>query len=263
MTVMNNTSLRAGGRIAALAAVLIGGIAFLPAGLSAQSAKGPAATTDKAAVEKIVRDYILNNPELITDAIRILREKKKLAENAGDMQMLASNRAELVSDPESPVGGNPNGDVTVVEFFDYRCGVCKRVHPIVDQLIKSDPNIRRVYKEWPILGPNSVLAARAAIASRNQGKYLSFHKVMMDASSSFGESAIMAMAESVGIDAARLRKDMRTPETDEIIRKNYALAEKLKLNGTPSFVIGDTLLRGGRDLDSLRALVAEARAKRK
>ena len=260
---MNNTSLRAGGRIAALAAVLIGGIAFLPAGLSAQSAKGPAVTTDKAAVEKIVRDYILNNPELITDAIRILREKKKLAENAADMQMLASNRAELVSDPESPVGGNPNGDVTVVEFFDYRCGVCKRVHPIVDQLIKSDPNIRRVYKEWPILVPNSVLAARAAIASRNQGKYLSFHKVMMEASSSFGESAIMAMAESVGIDAARLRKDMRTPETDEIIRKNYALAEKLKLNGTPSFVIGDTLLRGGSDLDSLRALVAEARAKRK
>lgn len=260
---MSNTRFRARGRITALAAGLIGAIAFLTAGAWAQSAKAPAVATDKAAVEKIVRDYILNNPEIITDAIRILQEKKKLAETAADRQLLASNRAELVSDPDSPVGGNAKGDVTVVEFFDYRCGVCKRVHPIVDELVKSDPNIRRVYKEWPILGPNSVLAARAAIASRKQGKYLPFHKAMMEANSSFSEGAIIAMAESVGIDAARLRKDMRSPETDAIIRRNYALAEKLKLNGTPSFVIGDTLLRGGRDLESLRALVAEARAKKK
>lgn len=264
---MNNTKRRVSGRIAtlaaSLAACLVGGIACMPPGAWAQTAKAPAVTTDKAAVEKIVRDYLLNNPELITDAIRILQEKKKLAEATADLQMLASNRAELVSDPDSPVGGNAKGDVTVVEFFDYRCGVCKRIHPIVDQLVKSDPDIRRVYKEWPILGPNSVLAARAAIASRKQGKYLSFHKVMMTANSSFTEGAIMAMAESVGIDAARLRNDMRSAETDKIIRKNYALAEKLKLNGTPSFVIGDTLLRGGRDLDSLRALVAEARAKKK
>jgi len=108
-----------------------------------------------------------------------------------------------------------------------------------------------------------VLAARAAIASRKQGKYLLFHKVMMEANSSFGEGAIMAMAESVGIDAARLRRDMRSPETDAVIRRNYALAKRLKLNGTPSFVIGNRLLRGGRDLESLRALVAEARAKKK
>jgi len=155
------------------------------------------------------------------------------------------------------------GDVTVVEFFDYRCGVCKRIHPIVNQLVKTDPKIRRVYKQWPILEANSVLAARAAIASRKQGKYLSFHKVMMEANSSFGESAIMGMAESVGIDTSKLRQDMRSAETNAVIRKNYALAEKLKLNGTPSFVIGDTLLRGGRDLKSLRAIVAEARARKK
>lgn len=259
---MHHTKPPARGGIAALAAGLIGALAFLPASAWAQSANAPAVATDKAAVEKIVRDYILSNPELITDAIRILREKKKLAETATDRQLVASNRAELVDDPDSPVGGNAKGDVTVVEFFDYRCGVCKRIHPIVDQLVKSDPNIRRVYKEWPILGPNSVLAARAAIASRKQGKYLSFHKAMMEATSSYGESAIMAMAESVGIDTARLREDMRSPETDAIVRKNYALAEKLKLNGTPSFVIGNTLLRGGRDLESLRALVAEARAKK-
>jgi protein-disulfide isomerase len=231
--------------------------------MSAAPAIAQTAPTDKDAVEKIVRDYILKNPEIIAEAIQRLQQKKKMAEAAADIQLLASNRAELINDPTSPVGGNVKGDVTVVEFFDYRCGVCKRIHPIVNQLVKTDPKIRRVYKEWPILGPNSVLAARAAIASRKQGKYLSFHKVMMEANSSFGESAIMGMAESVGIDTAKLRQDMRSAETNAVIRKNYALAEKLKLNGTPSFVIGDTLLRGGRDLESLRAIVAEARARKK
>jgi len=231
--------------------------------MSAAPAIAQTAPTDKDAVEKIVRDYILKNPEIIAEAIQRLQQKKKMAEAAADIQLLASNRAELINDPTSPVGGNVKGDVTVVEFFDYRCGVCKRIHPIVNQLVKTDPKIRRVYKQWPILGANSVLAARAAIASRKQGKYLSFHKVMMEANSSFGESAIMGMAESVGIDTSKLRQDMRSAETNAVIRKNYALAEKLKLNGTPSFVIGDTLLRGGRDLKSLRAIVAEARARKK
>ena len=219
----------------------------------------------KAEFEKIVRDYILRNPEIVAEAIQILRAKKKVAEATADKEYLASNRATLISDPASPVGGNPKGDVTIVEFFDYRCGVCKRIYPIVDELVRTDKNIRHVYKDWPILGPNSVLAARAAIATHKQGKYLSFHKVMIEAKSDFGEGTIMAIAQSVGLDAARLRKDMRSPETSAIFGKNYALAEKLKLNGTPSFVIGDTLLRGGggRDLESLRVLVAEARAKKK
>ena len=218
---------------------------------------------DKAAIEKIVRDYILNNPEIITEAVQILKDRKTRADAAADRALLRANRAALLHTATSPVGGNPKGDVTVVEFFDYRCGVCKRIHPIIDQLVKSDSNIRRVYKEWPILGPNSVRASRAAIAARKQGKYLSLHQVMMKSNSAFSEAAIMAMAKSVGIDTARLKRDMRSEETDAILRKNYALAEKLKLNGTPSFVIGDTLLRGGRDLESLRAIVAEARTKKK
>ena len=229
---------------------------------SAQNAGG-FSTADKAAIEKIVRDYILENPEIITDAVRILKNRKEMADSAADRQLLAANRDALLNDPASPVGGNPNGDVTVVEFFDYRCGVCKRIHPIVEQLVKTDPNIRRVYKEWPILGPNSVLASRAAIAARKQGKYLSLHKVMIEANSTYGEDAVMAMAKSVGLDTARLARDMRSPETDAVLRDNYALAQKLKLNGTPSFVIGDTLLRGARDLESLRAIVAEARGNKK
>lgn len=252
-----NSARRFAGAVALAAVIAVTGQTA-----SAQDAGG-FSTADKAAIEKIVRDYILENPEIITDAVRILKNRKEMADSAADRQMLAANRDALLNDPASPVGGNPDGDVTVVEFFDYRCGVCKRIHPIVEQLVKTDPNIRRVYKEWPILGPNSVLASRAAIASRKQGKYLSFHKVMIEANSTYGEDAIMAMAKSVGLDTAQLARDMRSPETDTILRDNYALAQKLKLNGTPSFVIGDTLLRGARDLDSLRAIVAEARAKKK
>ena len=183
----NSTHRRNGFHPARLAGALVlaAAIALPVQKVSAQNTGG-VSIADKAAIEKIVRDYILENPEIITDAVRILKNRKEQADNAADLQLLASNRNALLNDPESPVGGNPKGDVTVVEFFDYRCGVCKRIHPIVDQLVKSDPNIKRVYKEWPILGPNSVLASRAAIASRKQGKYLSFHKVMMEANSAFG-----------------------------------------------------------------------------
>lgn len=242
----------------------LGAVLFLSSTSVAQNASSGAISAEqKKAFEGIVREYILENPEIITEAIERLREKQRLAEAQADKVILASSKEDLFNDPDAPVGGNPKGDVTVVEFFDYRCGVCKRIHAIVDELVKTDPNIRRVYKEWPILGPNSVLAARAAIASRKQGKYLDFHKVMMEANSSFELDAILQMAKSIGLDPARLQKDMESDDVDAIIRKNYALADKLKLNGTPSFVIGDTLLRGGRDLQSLRAIVAEARAAKK
>ena len=219
--------------------------------------------SDTVAIEKIIRNYILSNPEIVAEAISLIQEKKKLDETAADRHMLLENRKEIIYDPASPVAGNPNGDVSIVEFFGYRCGVCRQIHPIVNQLVKSDSNIRHVFKIWPILGPRSVLAGRAAIASRRQGKYHAFHKVMMETNSAFDENAIMGMAESIGIDTALLRVDLFSAETDAMISKNYALAEKLKLNGTPSFVIGDVLLRGARDLESLRRLVAAARAKKK
>ncbi|MEX2454437.1 MAG: DsbA family protein [Rhodospirillaceae bacterium] len=217
---------------------------------------------DRAAIERVVRDYILANPEIVMEAIERLREKQRTAEQTADQSAIAANRAQLFDDPNSVVGGNPGGDVTIVEFFDYRCGVCKRVHPIVEDLVQSDANIRRIYKEWPILGPESVVAARAAIASRKQDKYVVFHNAMMDARATLDEARILQIAASVGLDTRRLRADMTSAETDSILSANYALAENLKLNGTPSFVIGDTLLRGGRDLETLRTIVADARKRR-
>ena len=247
------------------AATILFNAATIPIGSAIAQTTAPDAISaeQKKAFVGIVREYILENPEIISKAIQRLQEKQRIASAQADQDMLVASKQELLNDPDAPVGGNPMGNVTVVEFFDYRCGVCKRIKPIVDELVRTDPNIRRVYKEWPILGPNSVLAARAAIAARNQGKYLAFHKVLMEANSVSDLLSILDMANTVGLDTERLRRDMNGKEIDEIIRKNFALADKLKLNGTPSFVIGDRLLRGARDLESLRAIVAEARAAKK
>lgn len=217
---------------------------------------------DRAAIERIVRDYLRDHPEIVIEAIESYKKKQEDAELAEGARALEQRRAEIHNDPGAPVGGNEKGDVTLVEFFDYRCGVCKSVHPLVAELIRTDGKIRRIYKEWPILGPQSIFAARAALASRKQGKYLAFHEALMSARSELTEAQVFAIAAGIGIDAARLKRDMEDPEILATLQRNYALAEALRLNGTPSFVIGKTLLRGARDLDSMRALVAEARSRK-
>lgn len=226
-------------------------------------AKKPAKDPSAASIEKIIREYLKKNPEIVVEAIEAYREKQRAAEEAAVRQTLAARKDELNNDPNSVVGGNPNGDVTIVEFFDYRCGVCKRVHSVVAQMMERDPQIRRVYKEWPILGPDSVFASRAAIASRKQGdnRYLAFHDAMMESRRALTNKTVLDIAGRVGLDKAKLQKDMASPEVEEIIQRNYALAASLKLNGTPSFVIGDQLLRGARDMDTMLQMVRNARKK--
>ena len=216
----------------------------------------------KKAFERVIHDYLLKNPEIIAEAIQALQKKRDLAEANASQAVLRSQQAALFNDPASPVAGDKNGDVTVVEFFDYRCGVCKRVHPIVDSLMAGDSKLRRVYKDWPILGPESVFASRAALASRKQGKYLPFHNAMMEARGRLDKNAVFKIAKKVGIDHQRLLRDMDSAEITKTLRRNYKLAEALKLNGTPSFVIGDQILKGGRDLATMRQIVADIRARK-
>jgi protein-disulfide isomerase len=217
------------------------------------------APLDRPQVEQIVRDYLREHPEVILEAVDAFKKKQEDAELADIKKTMAARRAEIVSDPSSPIGGNVKGDVTLVEFFDYQCGVCKSVHGMVADLVKSDGHIRRVYKDWPILGPESMFAARAALASKRQGKYLPFHDALMEAKAPLTDQTVFAIAKSVGIDVDRLRRDMTDPEIAQILQRNFALADALHINGTPSFVIGNVLLRGARDMDSMRALVARAR----
>ncbi len=241
-------------RIAAFSAIV------LVAAATPTHAAEPLSPDQTTAVETVIRDYLLQNPEIIAQAIEALQNKRKAAEQLAITEALDSNRVALMRDPGSPITGDVEGDVSVIEFFDYRCGVCKRVHPIVAQLMKGDPKLRRVYKEWPILGPDSVFASRAALASRAQGKYKKFHDAMMEFKGSLSRQAVLKVAKRVGLDSDRLLRDLESPEISGILSRNFKLAEALKISGTPSFVIGNEVVRGGRDISTMQRIVAAARA---
>lgn len=216
----------------------------------------------REATETIVREYLLKNPEIIREALIVLQQREELAKRQAAAAALKDREDELLHDPDSPIGGNPKGDITIVEFFDYNCGYCKRVAPTVDALIKNDPNIRVVYKEYAILGPPSVLAAKAALAARRQGKYHEFHDALMKGGRA-GQSSVQKIAARLGIDHDRLKKDMEDPALDAMIRKNYRLADALGIAGTPAFVIGDQVVPGAIGPDQFAAIIREQRARRK
>ena len=188
-----------------------------------------------------------------------MQERQRASEAENLKRRLAERRAEILHDPAAPVGGNPDGDVTLVEFFDYNCPYCRRVAPSVAELVETDPDLRVVYKEYPILGPGSQFAARAALASAKQGKYASFHHALMEADGQVTEQTVIEVARTVGLDIERLRADMEDPAIQEAIARNLQLANALGITGTPSFIIGQELVPGAVDLGTLLGLIDRAR----
>jgi protein-disulfide isomerase len=213
------------------------------------------------AIRAIVREYLTRNPEVILEAIEALKARDQASAEIRAKRVLAARQAELLDDPGSPVTGNPKGDVAVVEFFDYRCPYCKRVHPTIQALLREDKNIRFVYKEWPILGPPSVYAARAALAARSQNRYVEFHGALMEVRGNLDEAAVHRAAAAAGLDVERLKRDMeaQTADLDKIFVRNDDLARSLEITGTPAFVIGDVIVRGATDMESMKKVVADVR----
>ncbi len=233
--------------------VLALAVAALPA------AADPLTPEQKDAVEQLIRNTIAEHPEIVIDALKAAQAKNDAQTAETVKKAIAAEHDQLVADPSSPVGGNPKGDVTIVEFFDYRCPYCKEVEPSLEALVKNDRGIRFVYKEFPILGPASVYAAHVALAARAQGKYDEFHRAMMAVKGTIDEGVVRRTAAAVGIDMKELDGAIAAPEIDGIIKANYALAEALEIDGTPAFVIGDYLLPGVPNADTLRKIVAEIR----
>ncbi len=213
----------------------------------------------RRAIEQVIREYLMRNPEVILDAVESLEQKRSDEARQAAKSVLADRRDEVLNDPESPVAGNPQGDVTIVEFFDYRCPYCKQVEPTLTQLRHDDAKLRLVYKELPILGPDSVVAAHAALAARKQGKYDQLHEVLMRSRGTLDEATVLKLAGDAGLDTARLKADMKSPDIEKIIARNVQLAHALGITGTPGFVVGNQLVPGAVDLETLRTLVAEAR----
>ena len=211
------------------------------------------------ALDQRIRDYILDHPEVVVEAIQRWQQQQRQAEAEQFKSVLQARRDEILDVSVGTVVGNPDGNVTVVEFMDYNCGYCRRVFPAIQQLAEDDGDLRILFKEFPILGPGSEIASRAALAAREQGLYSELHNALMSADQRLEEPQVMAIAREVGLDTDQLRRDMQSPEIDAIIQRNQALARDLGINGTPGFIIGDEIVRGATSLDHLKQLVAEAR----
>lgn len=208
-----------------------------------------------------VRDYLLEHPEVIMDAVGRLEARNRAAEESEAQTALKAHDDEVFRDAASPVGGNPAGDVTIVEFFDYNCPYCRRVAGPLRETMVADPQLRVVYKEFPILGPNSVIAAKAALAADRQGRYVAFHDALMKEKGVADEASALRTAAEIGLDVGRLKTDMADPAIQAAIDRNMKLAEALRIGGTPGFVIGEQILRGAADAATLRNLVAKTRNK--
>lgn len=221
---------------------------------------GKAATPgDTAAIGSIVRDYILANPEVLVEAMQELEKKQERQRESVAEKGIKAYEAELLRDSDSPIAGNPNGDVTIVEFMDYQCGYCKRVYSVVKSVVAADGKVKIIYKDLPILGEASRIAAYAALAAARQNKYLALHNALMEFRGPLDRSRILDVAASVGIDVPRLEKDMEASEIKQIIERNLTLASALGVRGTPAFVIGKQFVPGAVDADTLKKLIADAR----
>ncbi len=234
-------------------------LAVLALGLSAAPAQGQTPAVPREAIEEVIREYLLSHPELIIESLRRAQQREREAARAQGRAAVQAHRQALVHDPDSPVGGNPAGDVTVVEFFDYRCPHCRRMVPVIKSLLAHDTRVRLVYKELPILGEESVLAARAALAARGQGKYVEAHDRLMAETGPLTQASVVAALAAIGLDPERLRADMDAPEVAALIGRELALAQALGINGTPAFVVGGELVVGAVDLGTLRDLIDKAR----
>lgn len=236
----------------------------LPGQVSAADSSSPAPQTsmpkDRAGLDQAIHDYLMAHPEVVLDALKAADQQADAQAAEQSRRVIASKQQELQDSPEDLVQGNPKGDVTLVEFFDYRCPYCKQIEPSLDALLKEDGKLRIVYKEFPILGEASVYAARVALAAKKQGKYAEFHRAMMATKGDIGDETVLKVATSLGLDMNKIKADMSAPQIDKVFDTNYALADALNIQGTPAIVIGGTLIPGAVDLDTLRKDVAAARS---
>jgi protein-disulfide isomerase len=241
-------------RLPALAAAL------LIAGLAPAAA--PAAELSKGDIEKVVHDYLIAHPEVLQEAMAELEKRQAAADAEKHKAAVSEHASALYSSPHQVVLGNPDGKVTFVEFFDYNCGFCKRAMDDMLTLMKDDPNLKVVLKEFPVLGPGSVEAAQVAVAARMQDKggkkYLDFHQKLLGGRGEANKARALAVAKEVGYDMDRLQKDMQSAEVKTTLQETFKLAEALGLNGTPSYVIGNKVEVGAVGLEALRSDVNTA-----
>ncbi len=242
---------------------VLSGAAGVSGNAQAQSGTPSAQPLEPAqveAIEKVVREYLLENPEVLIEALNIYETRRREAEQAQQRRAIVENLDALHNDPDSPSLGNPDGDVVLVEFFDYRCPYCKVTAPRIQHLLATDPGLRVVMKELPILSEESVGAARAALAAAKQGRYEAFHFALMEQPGDLKEDHLRAIAERSGVDPDRMIEDMHSEEIEQALDRNHDLARVLGISGTPAMIIGENLIPGAAKLDEMQRMITAARS---
>lgn len=271
----SNSSIRVIDALTTRKGAVAGAVALLALGLVATTGSTPAVSTgstpaastsdagpfspeQKQAIERIVKDYLLQNPDILIEVGKELERRQATMQVAEQKRLIVENKGQIFTAPTDFVLGNPNGDITVVEFFDYNCGWCKRAVDEVSKLAAGDSNVKIVFKEFPIFGENSTVAAKAAMASLKQGKYWDFHRALMK-ERQVTKDNVFQIAEKVGLDVPKLRADMNNPEYDAAIKSTSEIAQALGIEGTPGFIVDAKVNVGYLPLDGLQQLIGEAR----
>ena len=242
----------------ALLLAAVGGYALKEFAAARDSAEAPPAAS--SSIDQQISRYLKDHPEEVLAALKLAQANAERQKAADAQLVVAKQQDQIFNNPADPVIGNVDGDVTVVEFFDYRCPYCKRVTDSLTTLVKDDPNIKVVFKEFPILGPESVVAARIALAAHRQGKYEQVHTAFMAHKGSFEQEDLLDLAASVGADRAKLAADVQDPAVMGLLQANESLAAALGITGTPGFLFGKQLVPGAISLDDMKKFVAAARA---
>lgn len=228
-------------------------------GATTAAGNSPFTALQKNDIRNTVREYLLSNPQVIVEAIEALQAQQQTNQQQQEHGAIAANMDQLVNSRRDPFIGNPDASVTIVEFFDYQCPYCKRMAQDLVGIAAEDPDVKIVFKEFPVFGRESTLAARAALASARQGKYAEFHLAIMGMRGAPSENAIFRVASRLGLDLERLRRDMQSPSIETQIQTNLQLARRVGVRGTPAFIIGDQLIPGAMSPDQMRQLIAEKR----
>jgi protein-disulfide isomerase len=246
-------------RLCAFAAAALLTTAFAAGQASAQSFSAP----QRAEIEAIIKDYLIKHPEVLEEVMKEMEKRQTAADAEKQQKIIADNAKALFDSPRQVTLGNPKGDVTLVEFFDYNCGYCKRALSDMQDLLKGDPNLRVVLRDFPVLGEGSVQAAQVAIALKMQEKdpkkYFDFHQKLLSGRGAADKAKAMAVAKEIGADMARLEKDMASPEVKATLEETFKLAEPLGLNGTPSYVVGQNVVIGAVGAAELKTKINSAR----
>jgi protein-disulfide isomerase len=233
-----------------------------PAPAATPPAGGAAFTdTQKTELEKIIRETLEKNPEIIMNAAQAYQVKQAQEADKKAAEAVVKNKDKLYNNPKDGVDGNPKGTIQIVEFFDYNCGFCKKAHEPVKELLKTEKDVKIIYKQLPILAESSRTAAKAVLAAGMQGKYVAMHDAVLDHKGSIDEPTLMSIAEKAGVNKDKMKKDMESPEVAAQLSASIELGNEIGARGTPTFIFGDKLVPGAMSLDEMKKIIEEMRKK--